>query len=221
VNRALAGSLRGLALLTARSRRFERNAEQERGDMRGRDLFDRVEPILRVLTTLLKALPRPVRRRLLVSARGLKGSLGLGLRYTLLAALDITSEPNVSVHENVYLLNTDGLRIGRNVSIHPMCYIDAAGEIELGNDISIAHGTTIMSTSHKFERRDQPINDQETIGSKTVVEDDCWIGAQCVVVSGTNVGSGSVIAANSVLNRDVPPGSVMAGSPAKVVRSRD
>ncbi|WP_164860562.1 acyltransferase [Rhodococcus sp. X156] len=106
------------------------------------------------------------------------------------------------------------------MSIHPLCYIDAAGGISLGDNISVAHGTTVMSTSHVFDELNTPINDQGVSTASTYIGDDCWIGAQCVIVAGVKIGPGSVVGANSVVTRDVPSGSVVAGSPASIVRKR-
>ena len=52
------------------------------------------------------------------------------------------------------------------------------------------------------------------------VGEDVWIGAQCTVLKGVKIGSHAVIAANSVVNKDVPPYAIVAGSPAKIIKSR-
>lgn len=188
--------------------------------MRGRESFARVEPWLLRSSTLLRGTPLPFRLRMIQRARGVGGRLGQAIRYVLLNSIGTAMLPNVSVREDVYLFSPERLQVGENVSIHPMCYIDAAGGIKIGNDVSIAHGTTIMSSSHTFKRNDLPIKDQQMTLSKTVIEDNCWIGAQVVLLAGVHVGEGSVVAANSVVNRSVPAGSVVAGSPAKIIDSR-
>jgi acetyltransferase-like isoleucine patch superfamily enzyme len=101
-----------------------------------------------------------------------------------------------------------------------MCYVDATGGITIGNDVSIAHGVTIMSTTHTHGRDDLPIKYQPVELKETVIGDNCWIGAQSVILAGVTIGDGCVVAANSVVNRDVPPGSIVAGSPGKVVKKR-
>lgn len=53
-----------------------------------------------------------------------------------------------------------------------------------------------------------------------VIEDDVWMGARCMVMPGVTIGRGSIIAAGAVVTKDIPPYSVAAGVPAKVVRSR-
>lgn len=169
---------------------------------------------------MFKVLPPSAVGWLLVAARRKTGLSGMGLRYALLAALGATRGDNISIREDVFLLGVGGLQIGANVSIHPLCYLDATGGLSLGRDVSIAHNTTILSTTHNYDSLDSPIKDQGVRALRTVVEDDCWIGAQCTIVAGVTVGAGSVVAANSVVTRDVPPRSVVAGSPAQVLKTR-
>ena len=188
--------------------------------MRGRDLFERFSGPIEVVAAVLGALPRGLRAALLRSARGWPGLAGITLRYCLLRALGVTSEPNVSIREDVYILGIDGLTIGRNVSVHPMSYIDASGGVVIGNDVSIAHAVTIMSTTHEHDSMEAVIKDQGTTPRRTTIEGNCWIGAQSVILAGVRVGSGSVVAANSVVTRDVIENVIVAGSPAKVVRNR-
>lgn len=165
-------------------------------------------------------LPMSVRLTLLARARVYRGLLGIGLRYSLLGSIVERLGSNVSIREDVYLLGVGGLTLGNNVSIHPMSYLDATGGVTIGSDVSIAHSATIMSTTHTFELSNIAIKDQPTIARPTVIGDNCWIGAQAVILGGVRLGSGSVVAANSVVNRDVPANAVVAGSPAKVVKQR-
>jgi len=65
-----------------------------------------------------------------------------------------------------------------------------------------------------------PIKAQGVTRQSIVIEDDVWLGAGAVVVAGVTVGRGSVVAAGAVVTRDVPPQSVVAGVPARLVRSR-
>lgn len=188
--------------------------------MRGRDVFDRFALPLAVMTQILELLPRPFNVALLGLMRRRRGLIGMGLRYCLLRRVGVSVGQNVSVREDVYLLRPTGLQLGNNVSIHPLCYLDATGGILIGDDVSIAHAVTIMSTSHTFRSLNEPIKDQPAMSAPTTIERDCWVGAQSIILAGVRVGAGSVVAANSVVTRDVPPRSVVAGSPAKVVKSR-
>ena len=92
------------------------------------------------------------------------------------------------------------------------------GGIVIGDDVSIAHGSTILSTTHTFDRNDIPIKYQEIKNKKTVIENNVWIGCGVTIVAGCHIGSNAVIGANSVVLLDTPESSVIAGSPAKVIK---
>ncbi|NLG26918.1 MAG: acyltransferase, partial [Chloroflexi bacterium] len=66
----------------------------------------------------------------------------------------------------------------------------------------------------------RPMRDQGVAREPIVIEDDCWIASGAIVLAGVTIGRGSVVAAGSVVTHDVPPYSVVAGMPARVLRSR-
>jgi acetyltransferase-like isoleucine patch superfamily enzyme len=101
-----------------------------------------------------------------------------------------------------------------------MCYVDATGGIAIGNDVSIAHGTSIMSTTHKYENIDIPIKDQGFNSSKTVIRNNVWIGAKATILSGILIESGSIVAANAVVTKDIAKNTVVGGVPAKIIKER-
>lgn len=188
--------------------------------MRGREVFRHASPVLEGLSLMMSRVPRRLRLAFLRGLRPVGGMLGLGFRYALIDRLVQSCGKNVSIHQDVWLFGIIGLSIGNNVSIHPMSYIDATGGIVIGDDVSIAHGVTIMSTSHTFSETSMPIKDQPVHQNRTVIEDDVWIGAKATIVSGIVVGKGSIVGAGAVVTHDVPPGSVVAGVPARVVSRR-
>lgn len=185
---------------------------------RGRQLFTKFEGPLTVLSRALAILPMRVRMALLKRSRGFRGLAGMGLRYCMLRAIGATSSPNVSIREDVYLVSPLHLRLGANVSIHPLSYIDATGGIEIGDEVSIAHGVTVMSSSHNFADTNIPINAQGITNAATKIEHNCWIGAKAVLVAGITIGEGSIVGANSVVTKDVPRNSVVAGAPARLLK---
>lgn len=187
--------------------------------MRGRELAKKFSPIFVMATALIRLAPMPFRKWLYGRIKNISGKTGIGLRYIVLSAITKIGE-NVSIHPNVYLLNMTGINIGDNVSIHPFCYIEAMGKITIGNDVSIAHGVTIMSTSHNFDRTDIPIKDQGCSGSEVIIGNGVWIGAKASILSGVEVGNGAIIGASALVNRNVPDFAVSAGVPAKVIKYR-
>ena len=101
-----------------------------------------------------------------------------------------------------------------------MCYIDAEGGIEIGDNVSIAHRSTVLSSNHSYEDTTIPIKYQKMILEKTVVDNDIWIGCGCTVLAGVRIGMGCVVGANSTVTHNLEANSIAVGSPAKIVRKR-
>lgn len=82
-------------------------------------------------------------------------------------------------------------------------------------------GVSIYAENHNFSDPTSPMKDQGVTVEFVTIEDDCWLASNCIILAGVTVGKGSVIAAGSVVTKDVPPYSVVAGSPAVVIKSRN
>ncbi|MFD1316098.1 DapH/DapD/GlmU-related protein [Namhaeicola litoreus] len=76
------------------------------------------------------------------------------------------------------------------------------------------------SGNHKFKEPNKNINNQGFNFKNITVEVDVWIAARCTILSGVNIGKGSVIAAGSVITKDIQPYSVVAGVPGKIIAKR-
>jgi acetyltransferase-like isoleucine patch superfamily enzyme len=113
-----------------------------------------------------------------------------------------------------------GLSIGNNSAIGSNSYIGARGELQIGNNVIMGPMVTIFSENHNYENMDTPIRKQGESRKGISIKDDCWIGAGSTILDGVTVGQGSVIAAGSVVTRDVEAYSVVAGVPARLIRSR-
>ncbi|MCJ7702813.1 MAG: hypothetical protein MUO62_14615 [Anaerolineales bacterium] len=108
------------------------------------------------------------------------------------------------------------LDIGSNTCINYGCSIAANLKVSIGADCSI--GTYVNIMDNNFHRL-EPDRRYETPESKPVIlEDNVWLGARVIVLPGVTIGSGSVVGAGSVVTRDIPPLSVAAGIPARVIR---
>lgn len=113
-----------------------------------------------------------------------------------------------------------GCRIGANAGIGAFSFIGAAGGVSIGENVIMGQYVSFHSENHQFERVDVPIRMQGVRREGIVIEDDCWVGAKVTFLDGAHVGRGSVIAAGAVVRGHIPPYSVAAGVPARVVRSR-
>ncbi|RZL19666.1 MAG: acyltransferase [Pedobacter sp.] len=114
----------------------------------------------------------------------------------------------------------EGLKVGNNSSIGPYAYIGCSGMIEIGDNVMLSPRVSIYAENHLFDSTQRTIKDQGVKRSFVKIEDDCWIASNSVILAGVTVGRGSVIASGSVVTKDVPPYSVVAGVPAKVIKSR-
>lgn len=92
------------------------------------------------------------------------------------------------------------------------------GPVKIGNNIMFAQNIVLSGLNHVYENIHIPILDQPVTTSEILVEDDCWIGANSVVVAGVKIGKHSVIAGGSVVTKDVPPYSIVGGNPAKLLK---
>ena len=119
----------------------------------------------------------------------------------------------IRCHEG-FLRVGDKVVFGSNDTV--TCYLD----VEIGRDCILADDVYIGDFDHRFADTSVPIRKQGIVTSPVRVEDDCWIGEKASIMRGVTVGGGSVIGANSVVTHDVPPYSVAAGNPARVLRSR-
>jgi acetyltransferase-like isoleucine patch superfamily enzyme len=112
------------------------------------------------------------------------------------------------------------IRLGQRVYLSRGVTVGAVGLVEIGDYALVAPGCYITDADHRFDDLVVPVPDQG-MSSKgpTVLEDNVWLGANVVVTSGVRIGRRSVIAANSVVTKDVPEFSLAAGVPARVISS--
>jgi len=113
-----------------------------------------------------------------------------------------------------------GLIVGDNSNIGPFAYIGCSGMITIGSNVMISPRVSIYAENHNFSRTDITMKEQGVTREDVIIEDDCWIAANSIVLAGVTIGKGSIVAAGSVVTKDVPPYSIVAGSPARVIKSR-
>lgn len=114
----------------------------------------------------------------------------------------------------------DGLWIGDRSSIGPSGFIGCSGRIVIGSDVMMGPGVRIFAENHLFDDTSQTIKSQGVSRNYVEIGDDCWIASGVTITAGVRIGSGAVIAAGSVVTNDIPSNAVVAGVPARVLRSR-
>jgi len=112
------------------------------------------------------------------------------------------------------------IQIGDNCTINHFCVLYGSGGLVIGHCCRIATHTVIIGENHIYKDPNVPIYKQgkEIVGIK--IGNDCWIGCNCSIIAGAELGDGCVVGAGSVVNKKFPPYSVIVGSPAKIISMR-
>lgn len=134
----------------------------------------------------------------------------------------IIIEKNVNLMNGCILKNYGGLIvIGENTFLGEYCVLYGHGDIIIGSNTLIAMQTIIVSSNHSIPSKKQLIRHQQDILKPVNIGDDVWIGANCTILGGVNIGNGAVVGAGSLVNKDIPPYAIAVGNPAKIIKYRE
>jgi acetyltransferase-like isoleucine patch superfamily enzyme len=112
-----------------------------------------------------------------------------------------------------------GIKIGRESLVGEYTVIRGQGGVTIGDRVYTSPFTQIIAVNHVFDDPARPFVEQGITAQGIVIEDDVWIGASAIITDGVRIGKGAVVAAGAVVTADVAPFSVVAGVPARVIRS--
>ena len=121
----------------------------------------------------------------------------------------------------VFFKYPEMIQIGDNSFINHLCSVWASpgGPITIGSNVLLGPGAAIISSNHGIAR-DRLICDQPGNDAPISIGDDVWLGANVVVTAGVSIGDGAVVGAGAVVTTDLPPMSICAGVPARVIGYR-
>jgi acetyltransferase-like isoleucine patch superfamily enzyme len=112
-------------------------------------------------------------------------------------------------------------RMGRRCQISTGCFLGAGeGGLTLGDDVLISPNCAILTGTYRFDRVDIPLQDQGTASKPTRIGHRVWVGSNCVVLAGSEIGDNVIVSAGSVVSGRIPPNTVVLGNPAKVIFTR-
>lgn len=144
----------------------------------------------------------------------------------------ITIGNNCHIRGEIVLYKHNGeLRIGNDCFIGKDTRIWVAGKTIIGNRVLIAHNVNIHdNNSHPINAEERHLHFLSIVGKghpgsnlniaekEVIIDDDVWIGYNVAILKGVKIGKGAIIAANSVVNKDVEPYTIVAGNPIKVIK---
>ncbi|UUX35071.1 DapH/DapD/GlmU-related protein [Fundicoccus culcitae] len=119
------------------------------------------------------------------------------------------------IRQPFYMDFGKNIQFGENVFINASVHMQDQGGIKIGNNALIGHQVVLATLDHDLE----PSKRGNLHPAPIVIEEDVWIGANATILKGVTIGKGSVVAAGCVVNKDVPPYSVVGGIPARVIKN--
>ena len=131
----------------------------------------------------------------------------------------IGSHCRIRAHSHIYAMG-GSVTIGSRCSINPHCVLYGTGGLVIGNFVRIAAHSVIVAAMHNFHRTDIPIHQQGSTAKGIIIDDDVWVGAGVTILDGVRIGTGSILAAGTVVVRDVEPFTIVGGIPARALKSR-
>ena len=113
------------------------------------------------------------------------------------------------------------IKLGKRVHINSCWVLYSGYGILIGNNVLVAANCTFAPVNHEYKSTTLKIIDQGHAESKggIVIEDNVWIGANCVLLDGTHIGEGCVVAAGSVVRGRIKGKSLYGGNPLKLIKS--
>ena len=133
--------------------------------------------------------------------------------------LGVNCGENLEIESGVLLGRFDDVKIGRDVQINERSRLR---NVEIGDGVMIAPEVYVLHSGHSHSRLDIPMRFQgETRYEKTVIADDVWVGARAIILPGRRIGKGAIIAAGSIVTKDVDPFTIVGGNPARVIGRRE
>jgi acetyltransferase-like isoleucine patch superfamily enzyme len=127
------------------------------------------------------------------------------------------------IHARTSIRNAQNVYLGNNVRITMDCCVwaETKSKIIIGDNVLIGPGVKLFCSNHGTELSGIPMVFQDRIENDIVIGSDVWIGANSVILSGVNIHNGAIVAAGSVVTKNVPENAIYGGVPAKLIKYRN
>lgn len=128
--------------------------------------------------------------------------------------LDKPLDESTTVLPPLYIDYGKPVTIGKRCFIQQCCTFFGRGGIEIGDDVFIGPKCNLITINHDVN----PDNRSATYGKPIKIEDKVWLGINATILPGVTLGYGCIVGANSVVTKDVPPMTIVAGNPARIIK---
>ena len=182
--------------------------------MTGRNLFQKLKPVLAGFSLLFSILPRFLFELTWPLLELVPWKLGIFLRYLWARRLAKSCGDNVLFETGVRVTHWDQIELGSNVAIFETCYLDGKGGIKIGDNVSIAHQSSLISFDFDVSDPAVLLKYSAIRKKQIIIGNDVMIFSGVRVFAGANIEARTIIAANAVVREGVYPSGVYAGLPA-------
>ncbi|MEJ6496942.1 acyltransferase [Pseudoalteromonas lipolytica] len=142
------------------------------------------------------------------------------LKSLFLKVLGAKTGKRIVYYPGVWIFPGRNLCLGDDVDVAKDVMITTTGGVTVGDRVLVGYGTKIISSNHRIPDGLQKIFYSGHENKKIIIGNDTWIGANCIILPGVTIGEGAVIAAGSVVTKDVAAYMIVGGVPAKLIRKR-
>jgi len=142
------------------------------------------------------------------------------LKSTFLRLFGAKIGRRVIYYPGIWVLTGRNLTLGEDVDLAKGVLITTDGGVTIGSRTLVGYGTHILSRNHNIPGNRKPIFFAGHTSRSVHIGCDVWIGANCTILPGVNIGEGAVVAAGSVVTKDVAPFHIVAGVPARTIKVR-
>lgn len=141
-------------------------------------------------------------------------------KASLLKLMGAKVGKNCFIYPGVWITPGRNLTLGDDVDLAKDVIITTSGGVYIGDRTLIGYRTQILSANHSIPPIGEPFPISGDSLSPIHINEDVWIGANCVITAGIKIGKGSIVAAGSVVTKNIPPNSIFGGVPAKLIKMR-
>ena len=138
-----------------------------------------------------------------------------GWRSFLLRLFGAQIGKKVRIRSSVTITYPWKIKVGDYTWIGHDCTLYSLGEISIGSHVAIAHKVYLNTGGHEYDKKTFDI-----FSKPVVVEDQCWLTNDVYVAPGVTIGKGTIVSARSTVLKDLPPGKICVGTPAKPIKDR-
>lgn len=143
------------------------------------------------------------------------------IRSFLLKSL-LKSSNSITVKPGVTFEGFENCNLGNRISLNHDCFISAYGGLSIGDDVSIGHRTSIITSTHGFSDKTIPFRDQKMTHDEVIIGSNVWIGANVTILPGVKIPGNTIIAAGSIVTRSINSSisewSIVGGCPARTIK---